>query len=205
MTTEATALKRYNSLFDNQQYQIVTQTITNNLNVERESVTASDAANLITDAALGLSDHPSYAKSCHALAVFCGRNRIQPQTIDVIYNYLVVFQQAGDTRAEDFEAVAKACYHIQHLKPILPIAVSHTSCIHSWHGRMSYNLLASADYLIQAAQALLVDDNENYAAEKLQSGLRRITGALYEGVRYSERPELFNFSTTYFPTEQDRR
>ena len=199
MTTEATAFKRYNSRFDNQQYQLVTQTIATDLNVERESVTASDAANLITDAALGLSDHPSYAKSCHTLALFCGRNSIQPQTIDVIYNYLVVFQQAGDTRVEDFEAVAKACHHLQHIKPILPIAVSHTSCIHSWHGRMAYDLLAAADYLIQAAQTLLVDDNENYAAEKLQSGLRRITGALYEGTSHSERPELFDFSRVDSP------
>ncbi len=203
MTNEVAALKRYNSLFDNVQYQIVTQTIADDLNVERESITASDAANLITDAALGLSGHPSYAESCHTLAVFCGRNRIQPQTIDMIYNYLVVFQQAGDTRAEDFEAVAKALHHIQNIKSSLPVAVSHTSCIHSWRGRMAYDLLASADYLIQAAQALLADDNESYVVEKLQSGLRRITGALHEGITHSERPEMFDFSETGFPKYPD--
>ncbi len=203
MTTETTALKRYNSLFDNVQYQMVTQTIADDLGVERESLGASDAANLITDAALGLSNHPSYTESCHTLAIFCGRSSIPPQTIDAIYNYLVVFQQVGDTRADDFEAVAKAFHHIQSIKSCLPVAVSHANGIHFWRGRMAYDLLASADYLIQAAQALLADDNESYVAEKLQSGVRRITGALHEGIRHSERPALFDFSITRFPTEEE--
>lgn len=204
MTTEAAALKCYNSLFDNAQYQRVTQAIADDLNVERESVTALDAANLITDAALGLSGHPSYAESCLTLAVFCGRNSIRLTTIDAIYDYLAVFQQVGDTHADDFEAVAKALHYIQSIKSLLPVAVSHANGIHSWRGRMAYDLLASTDYVIRAAQALLADDNERYVAEKLQSGLRGITGALHEGTRHSQRPELFDFSTTRFPTTGDR-
>jgi hypothetical protein len=43
-----------------------------------------------------------------------------------------------------------------------------------------------------------------YIREKLQSGLRRLTGALYEGVRHSGHPGLFDFSSTYFPTERDQ-
>ena len=30
-----------------------------------------------------------------------------------------------------------------------------------------------------------------------------ITGALYEGVRHSQQPSLYNFRSTYFPDEGD--
>jgi hypothetical protein len=205
MTTEATALKRYNSLFDNAQYQRVTQAIADDLNVERASVIASDAANLITDAALGLSGHPSYTEACHTLAIFCGRNSIRLTTIATIYDYLVIFQQVGDTHADDFEAVAKALHYLQSIKSLLPVAVSHANGIHSWRGRMAYDLLAASDFLAQAAVQLLMHGNEAYIREKLQSGLQRITGALHEGARHSQHPELFDFSTTRFPTTDDHR
>jgi hypothetical protein len=35
--------------------------------------------------------------------------------------------------------------------------------------------------------------------------VRRITGALYEGIRESDTPAMFNFKVTYFPDEHDRR
>ena len=71
-------------------------------------------------------------------------------------------------------------------------------------GRMAYDLLAACDYLVQMAVQLLIDVNLSYIREKLQSGLRRITEALHEGIRHSKRPHLFDFSRTYFPTEVDR-
>jgi hypothetical protein len=55
------------------------------------------------------------------------------------------------------------------------------------------DLLAASDYLVQAAAQLLQHGDAGYTREKLQSGLRRITGALHEGVRHSERPEMFDF------------
>lgn len=199
MPTEAISLKRYNSLFDNAQYQIVTQTIADDLNVERGSVTASDMANLITDAALGLSGHPSYAEACHKLAIFCGQNSIRPTTIATIYDYLVIFQQVGDTHAEDFELTAKALLKSYEAMDTLKAAVSCANGVHGWRGRMAYDLLAASDFLVQAAVQLLMHGNEAYIREKLQSGLRRITGALHEGTRHSEHPELFDFSGSQFP------
>jgi hypothetical protein len=70
---------------------------------------------------------------------------------------------------------------------------------------MAYDLLAAADYLTQAAIQLLMHGNLSYIREKLQSGLRRLTGALYEGIRESDTPTMFNFKGTYFPDEHDRR
>lgn len=70
---------------------------------------------------------------------------------------------------------------------------------------MAYDLLAASGFLVQAAVQLLLHGDLSYIREKLQSGLSRITGALHEGVRHSEHPELFNVSATCFPTEQDRR
>jgi hypothetical protein len=69
---------------------------------------------------------------------------------------------------------------------------------------MAYDLLAASDYLVQAAVQLLIHGNLSYIREKLQHGTRRITGALHEGIRHSKRPNLFDFSNTHFPTEQDR-
>jgi hypothetical protein len=69
---------------------------------------------------------------------------------------------------------------------------------------MAYDLLSAADYLVQTAIQLLSDDNQSYIREKLQLGLKRIMGALHEGIRHSKRPNLFDFSDSHFPAEQDR-
>ncbi len=47
MATETIALKRYNSLFDNQQYSAIAERIALDLRVPRDSVRTSDAMNLI--------------------------------------------------------------------------------------------------------------------------------------------------------------
>ena len=52
---------------------------------------------------------------------------------------------------------------------------------------------------------LLAHDDEAYTHEKGHAGLNRITGALYEGVRGSEPPHLYDFRSIYFPGERDRR
>ena len=70
---------------------------------------------------------------------------------------------------------------------------------------MAYDLLAASGFLTQAAAQLLMHGNESYIREKLHAGLRRITGALHEGLRHADRPEQFDFSETRFPGERDRR
>lgn len=194
------AQKRYNDLYDNAAYQAVTQAIADDLNVDRESLAASDAANMLTDAALGLCGHPSYAESCLTLAIFCGRSGIRPTTIDAIFSYLSRFQQTGDNRTDDFEATAKALHHIQSVQSILPLAVSHTNGIHSWRGRTAYDLLASADYIIRAAENLLRHGDDSYVAEKIRAGVGRIIGASREAIRYANRPQAFDLSDTHFPS-----
>lgn len=68
---------------------------------------------------------------------------------------------------------------------------------------MAYELLAAADYLTQTAIQLLLRGDLSYMREKLQHALRRLTGALYEGVRHSPTPKMFDFRGTYFPKEGD--
>ncbi|MBZ0293685.1 MAG: hypothetical protein K8L99_14045 [Anaerolineae bacterium] len=205
MTTETTALNRYNHLFDNQQYSAIAEYIAVDLRTPRDSVRVSDCMNEITNTALSLCQHSHYADAWLKLATFCGQNAVSVPTIDVIYTYLLIYQQPRDNRAEEFEQTAKALLKAYAASDTLKAAVSCANGIHGWRGRMAYDLLAASDYLVQTAVQLLMHGNLSYICEKLQSGLRRITGALYEGVRHSERPELFNFSTTYFPTEQDRQ
>jgi hypothetical protein len=161
--------------------------------------------NAVTDTALSLCSHSHYDDAWLRLATFCGQNGVSIATIDAICRYLLIYQQSGDNRAEEFELTAKALSKCSSASDSLKAAVSCANGIHSWRGRMAYDLLAASDYLVQAAVQLLMHGNLSYIGEKLQSGLQRITGALYEGIRHSKRPKVFNFSTTYFPTEPDRQ
>ncbi len=199
------ALNRYNRLFDNGQYAAIAALLATDLRTERESIRVSDAMNLITDMALSLNGHPHYELAWLKLATFCGQNAVTIPTIDAIYTYLLIFQQANDTRADDFEGTAKGLLKSYESLDMLRAAVSCANGVHGWRGRMAYELLAAADYLMQSAIQLLMHGNLSYIREKLQSGLRRLTGALYEGIRESDTPTMFNFKATYFPDEHDRR
>ncbi len=199
------ALNRYNRLFDNGQYTAIAAMLANDLRTNRDSERAADAVNLVTDAALMLCAHPHYELAWVKLATFCGQNAVTITTIDAIYTYLLIFQQVKDTRADDFEGTAKGLLKAYESLDTLRAAVSCANGVHGWRGRMAYELLAAADYLMQSAIQLLIHGNLSYIREKLQSGLRRITGALYEGIRESDTPAMFNFKATYFPDEHDHR
>jgi hypothetical protein len=204
-TTTQQALNRYNRLFANGQYTAIAMMFAADLRSDRESSRVTDAMNLVTDTALALCQHPHYDLAWLKLATFCGQNAITIPTIDAIYTYLLLFQQMKDTRADDFEGTAKALLKTYETTDTLRAAVSCANGVHGWRGRMAYELLAAADYLTQAAVQLLMHGNLTYIREKLQSGLRRLTGALYEGIRESDTPAMFNFKATYFPDEHDRR
>lgn len=199
------ALNRYNRLFDNEQYIAIAAMLAADLHTDRENSRVTDTMNTITDVALSLSGHPYYETTWLKLATFCGQNAVSIPTIDAIYTYLLIFQQVKDTRADDFEGTAKALLKSYESLDILRAGVSCANGVHGWRGRMAYDLLAAADFLVQAAVQLLIHGNPSYIREKLQSGLRRLTGALYEGIRESDTPATFNFKATCFPDEHDRR
>jgi len=204
-TTTQQALNRYNRLFNNGQYTAIAAMLAADLRTSRDSERTADAVNLVTDAALMLCSHPHYELAWLKLATFCGQNAVTIPTIDAIYTYLLLFQQEKDTRADDFEGTAKALLKAYETTDTLRAAVSCANGVHGWRGRMAYDLLATADYLMQSAIQLLMHGNLSYIREKLQSGLRQVTGALYEGIRESDTPAMFNFKATYFPDEHDRR
>ena len=199
------ALARYNSLFDNQQYQAIALSIADDLRVERDSTKVADHMNAITDMALSISGHNHYTDAAVKLAALCGQNGISIATIDRIYAYLLTYQQPGETTADDFQLTAKALRNAYELSDPLKAAVSCTNGVHGWRGRMAYQLFAASDYLVQAAVQLLIDGNLSYIREKLHHGLQRLTGALHEAVRHSPRPGRFDFSETVFPSDPDRQ
>jgi hypothetical protein len=198
------ALARYNILFNNQQYQAIAAQLAIDLRTERDSMRVSDMMNEVTNVALSLVGHSHYDDAWIKLAMIFGQTGISIVAIDMIYNYLLIYQQPADTRANDFQMTAKCLLKAYESADTLRAAVSCANAVHGWRGRMAYDLLAASDYLTQAAIQLLSDGNVSYICEKLQHGIRRITGALHEGLRYSKRPNLFNFSDTHFPAEQDR-
>ena len=200
MNPVASAMAHYNKHFDNQQYHAITQMLADDLGLERESVAASDAANLVTDAALGIADHPHYLEAWLTLAVFCARNNVQVATINHISGYLKRFQIGWDQRADDFQAVAKSLRSSYIAGGALKSAIASASEVHSWQGRTAYDLLASADALILTATELLAHrDNDLYLAEKLGQGVQSLIYALREGLRSSDKPRAFDFSETELP------
>jgi hypothetical protein len=197
------ALNRYNRLFDNEKYMAIAALIAADLRADRDSGRVADAMNLVTDTALSLCQHPHYEQAWLKLATFCGQNAITIATIDAIYTYLLIYQQKADTPADDFECTTKALLKAYDSHDTLRTAVSCANGVHSWRGRMAYELLAASDYMIQTAIQLLVHGNLSYIHEKLQSGLSHLTSALYEGVQHCATPGMFNFKATSFPEEHD--
>ena len=197
------ALNRYNRLFNNEKYITIAGMLAVDLRADRDSMRVADAMNLVIDTALSLCQHPHYQQTWLKLATFCGQNAITIPTIDAIYTYLLIYKQTADTRPDDFEGTTKALLKAYASNDTLRTAVSYANGVHGWRGRMAYELLAVADYMIQAAIQLLLHGNLSYIREKLQSGLSHLTSALYEGVRHSNAPHLFNFKATFFPDTHD--
>ena len=105
MTTIQEALQQYNAHFDNQKYQMIANHLAQDLRAERESLKVSDAMNLISDVAFQLVQHPHYTEAYLQLAIFCGQNNVSIVTIDLMSDYLRLFQSVPDTIIDDFEAM----------------------------------------------------------------------------------------------------
>jgi hypothetical protein len=199
----AAAMQRYHDRFDARLYNPIGELLTSNLNAERDDPRVADLMVSIQYAAFELCGDERHAGAWHRLAVDCGRSFLSTHTVDAIWRFLRAFSE-DDTRLDDFEATAKAMLRAYFAFDDLKAATAHANGVHGWQGRMAYDALSAADALVQAANALLAHDEPVYVREKLQTALHRITGALYEGIRHSDQPALFDFRGTYFPSERDR-
>jgi hypothetical protein len=200
----ATAMHRYHERFDSDLYDTIGEFIASNLNADRDDERVIALLVAAQNGGLELSGHPDLAGALHTLAVQCGRSFLSVYTIDAIWRFLRAFNE-DDTRLDDFEATAKAMLLAYRVLEDLKTATAHANGVHSWQGRAAYDLLAAVELFTLGAITLLAHDGETYTHEKLHAGLNRITGALYEGVRGSEQPRLFNLKSVYFPDERDRR
>lgn len=198
----ATAMQRYHDHFDSALYNTIAEFLASNFYTERDDQRVVDAMIIVQNAAFELCEHPNFDGAWHQLAVFCGQNSISFHTVDAMRDFLRRFSQ-DDTRIDDFEATAKGMLRAYSGLDDLKTATAHANGVHGWRGRMAYELLAAVEYLTLTAVQLLAHSDETYIREKLRNGLHRITGALYEGVRHSKQPSLYNFRSTYFPDEDD--
>ncbi len=198
----AIAMQQYHDHFDNDQYNAIGEFLASNLNAEQDDQRVVDGMIAVQNAAFELCQHPDFKEAWHTLAVFCGQHSISVHTVDAMRNFLRRFSP-DDARIDDFEATAKALLIAYRGLDDLKTATAHANGVHSWRGRMAYELLAAVEYLSYAAITLLALDDETYIREKLRNGLHHITGALYEGVRHSQQPSLYNFRSIYFSDEGD--
>jgi hypothetical protein len=199
----AAAMQRHHELFDSTRYNTIGEFLASNLNADRDDQRVVDAMIAVQNAAFELCGKTDFDGEWHKLAVLCGQSFLSFHTVDAIRDFLRRFA-TDDTRIDDFEATAKGMLRAYSGLDDLKTATAHANGVHSWQGRMAYELFAAVDYLTQTAIQLLAHGDEAYTREKLHKGLNRITGALYEGIRHSEQPDLYNFKSTYFPDERDR-
>lgn len=200
----AAAMQWYHARFDSTLYNTMGEYIASNLNADRDDERVVTLLVAAQNGGLELCGHPDLVGALHTLAVQCGRSFLSVHTIDAIWRFLRAFND-DDTRLDDFEATAKAMLRAYSALDDLKTATAHANGVHSWQGRMAYDLFAAVELLTHGAITLLAHEEETYTHEKLRAGLNRITGALYEGVRGSEQPRLFSFKSVYFPNERDRR
>ena len=69
MTSIQQALQQYNAHFDNQKYQMIANHLVQDLRAERESLTVSDAMNLVSDVAFQVVQHPHDFGLCEIIKV----------------------------------------------------------------------------------------------------------------------------------------
>lgn len=204
---KAAAMQRYHDRFDNNQYNAIGEFLATNLYTERDDQRVTDGMIAVQNAAFELCGHPDFDGAWHKLAVFCGQHSISFHTVDALRDFLRRFSQDDEDalhhRIDDFEATAKGMLRAYSGLDDLKTATAHANGVHGWRGRMAYEMLAAVEYLTYTAITLLAHGDETYTREKLRNGLHRITSALYEGVRHSEQPSLYNFRSTYFPDEGD--
>jgi hypothetical protein len=196
------ALRRYHETFYPKQYNAITGHLASNLYAERDDSRVTDGMIALQDACLELCGHPDRDGACQRLAVFCGSNALSFNTIDAMREYLQRFG-GDDVRIEDFDCTTRAMLRAYSGLDDLKTATACANGIHSWQGRAAYALLHAVEHLTLAAVHLLQHGDESYIREKLKSGMQRITGALYEGVRHSGQPSQYIFRGMYFPNEDD--
>jgi hypothetical protein len=198
------AMQRYHDRFDSRLYSTMCEFIASNLSAKSHEQDVISLLAAAQNGALELCDDPDHLGAVHLLAVQCGRNFLSVHTADAIWRFLRAFNEE-DARLDEFEATAKAILLAYSALDDLKTATAHANGVHSWQGRMAYELLGAINLLAHGAIALLSHDDEAYTHEKVHAGLNRITGALYEGIRGSEAPHLYDFRSVYFPDERDRR
>jgi hypothetical protein len=198
-----TPMQRYHDRFDNARYTAIAEFVASNLNANRDEERVVDLLVAVQNAAFELCGHSLHMGAWHLLAVRCGQYYLSSHTIDAIRDFLRLFAP-DDVRIDDFESTAKAILRAYSGLDDLKTATAHANGVHSWRGRMAYELLAAVEYLTRAAILLLTHEDDGYIREKLHKGLNRITGGLYEGVRHSSEPSRYSFKSIYFPDEHDR-
>lgn len=200
--SQQAALDRYKQHFDAEQYEGIAGLFASNLYSERDDPNVVAGLNLLIDTCLEVCGSVPHAESWHRFAVYCGQNSILKFTVDAVVRYLRHFAE-DDVRVDDFECTAKALLVAYSAQSDANHASTQANGIHTWQGRAAYDLFVASDYFIQVAIQLLAHGDPIYTREKLQAGLGRITSALYEGVRASDDPALFDFKSVYFPDEHD--
>lgn len=192
-TTYQQALARYHAAYDNAIYTNIRRLILTQSTTDDEHVT--DFMNSLIDACLECCGSPRHSGAHIRLARLAAQLNLDDVIIDVIYQYLLTFQQARCTTADDFEAITKALIRACPGRSRIGEAVAHANGIHSWRGRAAYHLLAAAEDLMKSAQLLLQHhEDEVYIQEKLKRGMGRITMALREGQQHSHHATLFDFN-----------
>ena len=205
-------LEQYHAAYDNSVYtsirfRFIQETVGEDVDVDLHAYDTAvvDFMNTLIDTCFECCASPNYAGSHIILARAAAWSKLSPETVEKIYYYLTTFQQVGIVAADDFLSITRALTCAYAVQDRLREASAYANRVHSWQGRAAYHLLVAAEYLTKSVELLLDQyDNASYLNEKLEHGIIRMTSALHEGIRYSDRPQYFDFKNHRFPSKSDQ-
>lgn len=176
---------KYNARYNNETYNAVKASLINDLQTDDNSLTLSDVMNALTDASLQIAGAETDDKLTVLIRV-CHSYEVSPETIRLMSQHLENFEEQGDIESADFENSALVLYHLRGLSKSIAPAVSVSSALHGWRGRMAHYLIMSAKLMLDAVRELLQDSNESYIAQKLGTAMTYAAHALEEGAENSK-------------------
>jgi len=165
--------------------------------LEQEHYLAEDRTTHILDAIrdtakqiVGWDEYPS-SNSLRRLIGMTIREELPMEIVEIIATFLQGFQDVGTTIASDYLTTIKTISCLSgHAEAVLD-GVQCASELHGMQGRLVYELLTTAHYLLMAAEATLKHDKP-YLQDKLGSAENYMTIAQSSARQYLAKSKAQN-------------
>lgn len=176
---QAAALAAYHAKYSNESYQRVQFALVQDmwgafqsneapaLNAALATEPSHSILNLLTDTCLEISGHPMMQGRVHGLIRALVDAKVGEEVVRLIGQHMENFESDASTFSADFENICLVLLRLQSIE--LYSTKAHSAAIHSRAGNIANDLLCSAQYLLQLAKLVLMnEDSSAYLNEKMR-------------------------------------